>query len=206
MQTNNLRLVKLKIRRAIKALLVNKTKAGCNVFVSRTTNIDHEELPAIIIYPNTERVDEFNSAPKNYKRTFACKIEIIGADSADHELDELLETIAEQVELILEENETENSAFGKLINNLRITGSNYTFSGEGQTPVGSLILDVDFVYYADAIPEGLNNLPDFKGADVNWKHGHHNASPDTGDNLDVDGDGDDGSVKAQTKIDLPTGV
>lgn len=203
MQTKTQSLVKLKIRQVIKDLLINKTEAGCNVFISRTTNIDHEELPAIIIYPNSERVEIFNTAPKNYKRTFGCKIEIIGVAGLDSDLDSQLERIAQEVENLLEINETEDKAFGKLIDSLMVTGSNYTFSGEGQTPVGSLILDVDFVFYADSIPEGLNNLPDLKGVDVKWQVGHHDSSPDTGDNLDVDSDGDDGSIKAFNKLELP---
>lgn len=202
MQTHKLALIKLKIRQKIKELLKDKTEAGRNVFISRTTNLDHEELPAILIYPNTERVDVFNSAPKDYKRTFACKIEIVGATASDDELDLQLETIAEQIEFLIEVNETEDKYFGKLIDSLMLTGSQYTFTGEGQTPTGSLILDFDFVYYANSIPEGID-LADFKGADIDWKVGHHNSSPDTGDNLDVDGDGDDGSVKAQNKINLP---
>lgn len=86
---------------------MNNTEAGANVFISRSTKFDHEELPAILIYPDSERVRRFEEAPKRYGRNFACKIEVIGRAATDDELDLMLETIGEQIESLLEANETE---------------------------------------------------------------------------------------------------
>lgn len=170
---------------------MNSTEAGANVFVSRSTKFDHEELPAILIYPDSERVRRFEEAPKRYGRNFACKIEVIGRAATDDELDLMLETIGEQIESLLEANETAEKTLGLLVNDLNLTGSRYAYEGESQTPVGSLILDYDFEFYDFALPEGLD-LDAFLGADVKWKL-------PTG----ADVPPDDGLVKAEDKIDLP---
>lgn len=170
---------------------MNNTEAGANVFISRSTKFDHEELPAILIYPDSERVRRFEEAPKRYGRNFACKIEVIGRAATDDELDLMLETIGEQIESLLEANETEEKTLGLLVNDLNLTGSRYAYEGESQTPVGSLILDYDFEFYDFALPEGLD-LDAFLGADLKWKL-------PTG----ADVPPDDGLVKAEDTIDLP---
>lgn len=190
MQTVTLELQKLKIRNVIRDFLKNRTDAKANVFVSRSTKFDHAELPAILIYPDSERVSRFNEAPKRYVRNFALKIEIIGRAATDDELDCQLETIGEQIENLLEANEDEAKTLKPLTNSLNLTGSRYSFEGEGQTPVGSLILDYDVEFLKYALPEGLE-LDAFKGADVKWK------LPETEPNTSTDAD------RAKDKIDLP---
>ena len=191
MQTATLKLLKHKIRQRIKDLLLDQTDAGCNVFVSRSTKFDHAELPAILIYPDSERVRPFEQAPKRYGRNFACKIEVIGRGASDDELDLQLEKIGEQVETILEANQDLDSGFGNLVDDLNLTGARYAFDGEGQTPIGSLILDYDFEFYDYALPEGLD-LDAFLGADMKWKLPTGATTPP-----------DDGLVKATDKIDVP---
>lgn len=170
---------------------MNATDAGANIFVSRSEKFDHEELPAILIYPDSERIRRFEEAPKRYGRNFACKIEVIGRAATDDELDLMLETIGEQIESLLEANETAEKTLGLLVNDLNLTGTRYAYDSESQTPVGSLILDYDFEFYDFALPEGLD-LDAFLGADVKWKL-------PTG----ADAPPDDGLVKATDKIDLP---
>jgi hypothetical protein len=190
MQTATLKLIKHSIRQKIKSLLVNKTDAQANVFVSRSTKFDHEELPAILIYPDSERIRRFEEAPKRYGRNFACKIEVIGRAATDEELDLQLETIAEQIETLLEVNETAEATLGPLVNDLNLTGSRYAFEGEAQTPVGSLILDYDFEFFDYALPEGIE-LPAFLGVDSKIK------LPETEPLTSTDAD------RAKNKIDLP---
>lgn len=191
MQTATLKLIKYKIRQQVKALLMNATDAGANIFVSRSEKFDHEELPAILIYPDSERIRRFEEAPKRYGRNFACKIEVIGRAATDDELDLMLETIGEQIESLLEANETAEKTLGLLVNDLNLTGTRYAYDSESQTPVGSLILDYDFEFYDFALPEGLD-LDAFLGADVKWKLPTGAETPP-----------DDGLVKATDKIDLP---
>lgn len=190
MQTAKLELTKHKIRQVIKNLLINNTDAGVNVFVSRSTKFDHDELPAILIYPDSERVRRFDEAPKRYGRNFACKIEVIGRADSDEKLDLLIEKIGEQIENLLEANETAENTLGPLVNDLNLTGSRYSFEGEGQTPVASLILEYDIEFLKYALPEGLE-LDAFLGADVKWK------LPETEPTTQTDLD------RAKDKIDLP---
>lgn len=191
MQTATLELQKLKIRHVIRDLLVNgKTLAKANVFVSRTTKFDHKELPAILIYPDSERIRLFDQAPKRYARNFALKIEVIGIGTTDDELDTQLESIGEQIENLLEANEDNAKTLKPLTNYVQLTGSRYSFEGEGQTPIGSLILDYDIEFLKFALPEGLE-LNAFLGADVKWK------LPETEPGTSTDAD------RAKDKIDLP---
>lgn len=190
MQTATLELTKHKIRRVIRDLLKENTDAGVNVFVSRSTKFDHEELPAILIYPDSERVRRFDEAPKRYGRNFALKIEIIGRAATDDELDLQLEKIGEQIENLMEANEDNEKTLKPITNSINLTGSRYSFEGEGQTPIGSLILDYDVEFLKYALPEGLE-LDAFLGADVKWK------LPETEPPTSTDTD------RAKDKIDLP---
>ncbi len=190
MQTATLELTKHKIRRVIRDLLKENTDAGVNVFVSRSTKFDHEELPAILIYPDSERVRRFDEAPKRYGRNFALKIEIIGRAATDDELDLQLEKIGEQIENLMEANEDNEKTLKPITNSINLTGSRYSFEGEGQTPIGSLILDYDVEFLKYALPEGLE-LDAFLGADVKWK------LPETEPTTSTDAD------RAKDKIDLP---
>lgn len=186
-----LELIKYKIRQEIKKALLGKTEVGENIFVSRTTKFDHSELPAILIYPTGEKISKLDEAPKRYVRDFSCKIEIIGAAATDDELDLQLEKIGEQVEAIMELNETAKSSLGSLINALELTASDYAFEGESQTPIGSLILTYGIEFLKYGIPEGVE-LEDFKGVDIKYKLPTGNETPP-----------DDNLVKAEDKVDLP---
>lgn len=167
MQTKTLKLVKRKIRESIREALLDQTSAGKSVFLSKSTKLDHADLPAILIYPNGERISRFNEAPKNYRRTHAIKIEIISSAATDDELDQKLEEIGEQVENIMELNEDIQTRLGKLIESLELSGTQYAFESDGQTPVGSLILDFDVVFFSDAATPCVTD--DFKQATVDWK-------------------------------------
>jgi hypothetical protein len=190
MQTVTLERQKLKIRHVIRDLLKGNTDAQANVFVSRSTKFDHTELPAILIYPDSERVRLFDQAPKRYGRNFALKIEVIGVGKNDDELDEQLETIGEQIENLLEANEDNEETLKPITNSVQLTGSRYSFEGEGQTPIGSLILDYDIEFIKYALPEGLE-LNAFLGVDTKWK------LPETEPTTSTDVD------RAKDKIDLP---
>lgn len=203
MLNKTLKRVKRKIRLKAKEILLGRTKAGENVFVSRSSKLDSGELPAIIIYPNNEKIQKFNEAPKDYKRIFTLSIEVIGTAPTDDELDDLIEDMAEQIESLMEQAETDDEkGFGKLISSLELVGTQYAVDPEGGDPIASIKLDFELVFYADAITEDVSPLPDLKGVDVKWQVGHNADSPDTGDNLDADGDGDDGGIDAQTKVDI----
>lgn len=203
MPIKTLALAKWKLRQDLRKLLLGKTEAGDNVFVSRTTRLDRD-LPAILIYPNNEPIEQFQESPKRYKRSFGIRIEVIAAEATDQENDKLVEIIAEQVEFLIETHETDEKTFGEIIEAIRQTNAQYSFDANGQTPTMSLILDFDFIYLSTAITEDFEALDTFKGAKIEWKIGHNNASPDTGDNLDADGDGDDGSVKATDEVNVTT--
>jgi len=169
-----MRLIKSKIRKQIRETLKGNTEAGDQVFVSRSIPSQVEDLPAVIIYSNSENVSRFHDSPKDYRRELIVTIECQAAENTDEETEELLEVIAEKIEDLLELDET----LGGLSDRLELTGSQYQYESDGQSPIGVLILQYVVRFYTAAIYEGVQCLDDLKVIHIDHKIGHHNESPD----------------------------
>lgn len=189
MQTATLRLLKYKIRQAVKDILSDQTVAGSQIFLGRTSDPEHTELPAIFIYADSEGVARFDESYKRYRRNLALKIELINRAETDEDLEYQMEVEAEKIEYLIEQNEF--GKFNGLINKLSLTGVQYNRANDGQLSFASVVLEYDFEMMVYALPDGLD-LDAFKEVDIEWKL-------PTGFEDPVD----DGLVKANDKIDLP---
>lgn len=165
--------VKRRIKEAVAALLLGKTQADSKVFISRSIPVQSEELPCILVYSATENIEQFNEAPKDYRRRLTLIIECIDAGDNDDDLDERVEKLAEIVETLMEVDET----LGGLVNRLNLIGTDYQQEPDGESPMGSLILRYSVEFFTDAIRPG-ECLPDFKRSDIEWQVGHDNESSD----------------------------
>lgn len=181
-----LKLAKRRMKEFVKSALIGKTDAADRVFIGRSVPTQTEDLPVLLIYSTGENVSRFNEAPKNYQRNMNLLVECIVAGNDDDDLDIKMETLAEKVETILENDET----LGGIANKLELSGSDYQSEPDAQSPIGNLALRFNVEFYTDAIREGVC-LDTFKGADVDWKIGHH-AGPS------------DNVVDAEDKIDVIT--
>lgn len=166
------KLVKRKIREYVKNILLDKTPARERVRIGRSVPTQAEDLPTLLVYTQGETVSRFDEAPKSYRRNMNLVIECLEAGDTDDDLDSRLEELGEKVEELIEADET----FGGLINKVELSSTSYQTEPDGQSPIGSLVLgfNVDFFTF----PKAHEAIDDFKRADVDWKVGHHNASPD----------------------------
>lgn len=163
------------IREYVKRALVGKTDAGQRIFINRVIPTQIEDLPVILVYSLGENVTRFNEAPKDYKRDFNLRVEIVCAGDQDDDLDERLELIADKVESLLEQDET----FGDLVSHIELKSTEYTGDHEAQSPVGMLALNYSVVFVTDAISE--ISLDDFTGTDIKYSVGNlteANGAPD----------------------------
>lgn len=163
------------IREYVKRKLVGKTDASDRVFINRVIPTQIEELPVILVYSLGESISRFNEAPKDYKRDFNLRVEIVSAGDQDDDLDERLELIADKVESLLEQDET----FGDLVSHIELKSTEYTGDHEAQSPVGMLALNYSVIFVTDAISE--ISLDDFTGTDIKYSVGNlteANGAPD----------------------------
>lgn len=167
---------KRKIKEAIKKLLIDgDTDAETRVSISRSIPTDAQNVPALLIYTTGEAVSRFNEAPKNYRRALNVNIEIMAAGNDDEHLDLILETIGDEVEQLMEKDET----LGGLCNKLELVATAYQSEPDGQSPLGSLVLSYSVDFFTDAQQLADDCLEEFQGTDLDWKVGHNNAPSDS---------------------------
>jgi len=171
-ESKTLEFVKRRIKVAVRDLLLERTEAKSNVKISSSIPTQLEELPAIRIYSTNESVSRFNEAPKNYRRNLNLAIECIDVGENDDNLDMRLEILGEQIETLMEIDET----LGRLVNKLELTGSAYQYEPDGPSPVGSLILTFSIEFFTYAQRESV--LDDYLSTGVKWEVGHDNSSSD----------------------------
>jgi hypothetical protein len=165
------------IREHIQKLLKNKTAVGDRVFSNRSTPASIEELPLINIYTKSESVDPHNEAPKSYRRSLNLVLEVIGVGRDDCALEDLVDSIADEIEKELENDETLDGKADKL----SLTGLQYTVEPDGQSPVGSLVLNYSIIYYQEVGPDCF---PPFETMSVDYKIGHH-GQEEIGEQIDA---------------------
>jgi len=158
------------IRQQFVDLLKGQTDCGDNVFKQRSRPFVQaegwaSELPAIIVYTNTDASAVFNVAPAEWERIASVVVEIHVA--ADEDSDDLLDHIAEQVEILISRYnwEDEDMKFG-----LGQTTMNLIEAG-GQINAAAAIT-FPMTYYS-ALPDASKSdaLDDFKTAQNTYQIG-----------------------------------
>lgn len=175
------------IRKAIRNILLNKTEAKDRVFTNQSTPSWVEDLPVILIYSRSEDNEVFNESPREWKRTVNMAIECIAVapespnigdsdESPARLLDDLLDDIADKIELELSRDDTLNCT----ADDINLSSTEFDFEGDGQMPVGSVRLIYQVTYYTN-VPANIDLQPevsDYEQAGVEWNVGHDNESPD----------------------------
>lgn len=170
-----MQLVKRKTREFVRDQLIELgTLAKDRVAIGKVAPTWIEDLPAILIFPISEAVRRFDEAPKRYQREFSLSIECLAKGDDGDQLDEILEVMAETVENFIELDET----LGGLVDRVELRSSEYEYEEQAQSPTGSLILNYAVRYYWNANQPGIQCLDDLKGIDIDYKVGHHDASPE----------------------------
>lgn len=128
------------IRAAVKALLLNNTSAGANVFMNRASEFNKNELPAINISSGDESATQRDQTGRQYIRTFPLNIElkIEHNDTVDDELDDL----ASEVETLL----ASNSPLSAMVLKCVYQSSSLSINSDSEKDVGTLTLSYELQY------------------------------------------------------------
>lgn len=135
-------LTRVAIRRAVAdAIRAAGTALGTRVAASRVDPYEHEELPAGSVYTRGETITLLSSDPIHQARTVELAVEIIV--QAHGQVDDVIDTIAEAVEVAVWESE----ALDDLISDLdlvRVEGP--VVDERGELPLAGLVLAWQVVY------------------------------------------------------------
>jgi len=174
------------IREKVAALLRGRTAAGARVWPSRSDPWRSHHVPAIGVYTVEDESPMANVSPRRYDRTVTVLVEC-HADIEGDRLDDVLDSLAKQVEDILFADPT----WGGVVDDsaLMRTSVGYDSNGEVERGVALLVWEADYTTRpGEADPATLN---DFRTAHVDW-----DAAPDP--------DGTKAHVNATDIITLPT--
>lgn len=129
------------IREALKNMLLDNTDVGSNVFTNRVSAFWREEFPCISIFMKDESSSPRNLSTRATVRTGSLIIQVI--NEATEDLDNSLDTIAEQIESIIDTDPSLTATVQSCI----LTDSEIELSGEVSTkPIGSLTLVYEIKY------------------------------------------------------------
>lgn len=136
--------VRKQIRDRLVTVLTGLTTTGSNVFDSRFYRLSDSNLPALVIMTTDETVEHItvNLGSRNQMRTLNAEIEGF-AESAT--IDDLLDTIAKEVEIALAADPTLND----LAMEIRLTALEVDFEGRSEKPKGRIKLTYEVDYQVD---------------------------------------------------------
>lgn len=140
--------VRKQIRDNIVTTLTGLATTGSNVYRTRVYPIEEGKLPALLIYADSEVAQIATiTPPRTQMRVLTVRVEAFVKGVSNY--DNLLDTIAEEVEEALAVDVTRNS----LAKDTRVTGFEAEFSGEGDQPVatGSFTIEVDYATLENAV-------------------------------------------------------
>jgi len=187
---------RLAIKKEMLSRLIDKTDAGCRVYMNPTTDQWEEELPAIHIFARNESLEELTQAPRIMNRTLEMVVEVFGKGTNENGLDECLDTIADQVEVELTKDDAFKLPNGQcLIEDILLNNVEFEYQGEGNMPMGSARLVFNITYLKGA-PDHVSqqsgvSTEDLSRIDAEW-------------DLAKDSDGPDGVIDAEDTIDFPS--
>lgn len=122
------------IREAVRDALAGKTDVGNRIYLNRATPFTsrrwEDNLPAIVVYTLDESAELSAAAPLEYQRTVQVAVEILSR--ADDDLDDVLDTIARQVELSL----ILDDSLGGACNALRYSSTQMVLKPDGDDLFG----------------------------------------------------------------------
>jgi hypothetical protein len=169
------------IRTKIVTLLTGKTNAGSSVYASQVRPVGEDKLPRIHVYGQKESVEIAQESPREYGRVLTVAIEIQA--KADEYLDNILDTLAEQVEQIL----CQDYTLGDLCDDVILKSSELNISAEGDTLIGACIMTYEVSYETYAVSDATeeNGVSDLETVDIKYDQPNYpSGSVDAEDKID----------------------
>lgn len=136
--------VRQQIRSAIITQVTGLTTTGTNVFEHRVYPLAEDDLPAIVVSTTSEGSSMATiggmGTVASLQRNLAISVE--GYVKATSDVAQTLDTIAEEIEVALGDDET----LGGLVESIELSGTTIEITAEGDQPVGVVKMDYDVVY------------------------------------------------------------
>lgn len=136
--------VRQQIRSAIITQVTGLTTTGINVFEHRVYPLAEDDLPAIVVSTTSEGSSMATiggmGTVASLQRNLAISVE--GYVKATSDVAQTLDTIAEEIEVALGDDET----LGGLVESIELSGTTIEITAEGDQPVGVVKMDYDVVY------------------------------------------------------------
>ena len=136
--------VRQQIRSAIITQVTGLTTTGINVFEHRVYPLAEDDLPAIVVSTTSEGASMATiggmGTVASLQRNLAISVE--GYVKATSDVAQTLDTIAEEIEVALGDDET----LGGLVESIELSGTTIEITAEGDQPVGVVKMDYDVVY------------------------------------------------------------
>ncbi len=150
------------IRNYVATGLIGATAAGANVFAARHRALDETQLPALLVYTDTDRVVETQAlgvGVRRYVRELEVHVSIVadagGTDDEGATGADLIDDLAEQVEAWFFDRETNDPVWVEALLSRFETG----IAEEGARPKHGMRLVFDVTYFDEA-PKPSVSVPD----------------------------------------------
>lgn len=136
--------VRQQIRSAIITQVTSLTTTGTNVFEHRVYPLAEDDLPALVVSTSSEGASMATiggmGSVASLERGLSVSIE--GYVKATSDVAQTLDTIAEEIEVALGDDET----LGGLVESIELSGTTIDITADGDQPVGVIKLDYEVVY------------------------------------------------------------
>ena len=127
--------VRQQIREYFETQLAGLTTTGANVYASRVYPLGGAKLPALLIYTQSESLEETAFSSKRVQ-TRELQVIVEGYIKAVANFDDSLDTICKEVEIAI----LDAPKLGGLAVNTELTNVEASYSGEAEQPVGTIRL------------------------------------------------------------------
>lgn len=149
---------------AMVKILKDKTIAKSNVAYAYTPKPNMQNLPIILIYAVSEQVEEFSQAPRELRRNLFMTVECIADGNNDEDMAVRIDTLADQVEQLLSQDDSLNCTCDDII----LSGVEFQYEGdESESPVGSARMSY-LIKYRELMPREQFNVDDFDSIKAEW--------------------------------------
>lgn len=133
--------VRQQIREYFETQLAGLTTTGSNVYASRVYPLGSAKLPALLIYTQTESIEEASFGVKRAQERML-EVMVEGYVRAVSNFDDKIDDIAKEVEVALLDDPT----LGGLAINTELSSVDADYSGDGEQPVATIRLTFDVQY------------------------------------------------------------
>lgn len=139
------------IRERVATVVTGLTTTAGRVYQSRIYNLEKTDLPCLLVYSRNEDSErDTHTSTNGLARNLSIVIE--GYQKGASNLDDSLDTIAEEVETALGADPTLNA----LVKDQSIQASEIEYTGEGETPIGLVRMTFEVNYRTTTTAPGTS--------------------------------------------------